>query len=96
MCVYKMEALTIKTFKPDKISAISADQCSGEFNYTSVKFAYDGGEMPPIRIDGNFRLFRFRNKCGDIYSLSITCDDTNESFFRELCEVISRESCRLV
>ena len=91
-----MEALTIKTFKPDKISAISADQRSGEFNYTSVKFAYDGREMPPIHIDGNFRLFRFRNKHGDIYSLSITCDATNEWFFRELCKVISRESCRLV
>ena len=91
-----MEALTINTFKPDKISAISVDQCSGEFNYTLVKLPYDGGEMPPICIDGNFRLFRFRNRCGDIYSLSITCDATNESFFRELCKVISRESCRLV
>ena len=91
-----MEALMIKTFKPDKITAISADQRSGEFNYTSVKFAYDEGEMPPICIDGNLRLFRFRNKCGDIYSLSITCDATNEWFFRELCEVISRESCKLV
>ena len=91
-----MEVLMIKTFKPDKISAISADQRSGEFNYTSIKFAYDGGEMPPIHIDGNFRLFRFRNKRGDIYSLSITCDATNELFFRELCKVISRESCRLV
>ena len=91
-----MEALTIKTFKPDKISAISADQHSGEFNYTSVKFAYDGAEMPLICIDGNFRLFGFRNKCGDIYSLSITCNATNEWFFRELCKVISRESCRLV
>ena len=48
-----MEALTIKKFKPDKIAAISADERSGEFNYTSVTFAYDGGEMPPIRIDGN-------------------------------------------
>ena len=91
-----MEALTINTFKPDNISAINADQRSGEFNYPSVKFAYDGGEMPPIRIDGNFRLFRFRNKCGDIYSLSITCDATDECFFRELCMVISRESCRMV
>ena len=91
-----MEALTIETFKPDKISAISADQRSGEYNYTSVKFAYDGGEMPPMHIDGNFRLFRFRNKCGDIYSLSITCDATNELFFKELHKVISRESCRLV
>ena len=59
-------------------------------------FAYDGGEMPPIRIDGNFRLFRFRNKNGDIYSLSITCDATNEWLFKELCKVISRESCRMV
>ena len=92
-----MEALTIKTYKPDKIAAISVDdRRSGKFNYKSVKFAYDGGEMPPIRIDGNFRLFRFRNKNGDIYSLSITCDDTNECFFEELCKVVSNESCRLV
>ena len=91
-----MEALTIETFKPGKITAISADdKRSGEFNYKSVKFAYDGGEMPSIRIDGNFRLFRFRNKNGDIHSLSITCDTTNEWFFKELCKVISRESCRM-
>ena len=92
-----MEALTIKTFKPDKITAISADdKRSGEFNYKSVKFAYDGEEMPPIRIDGNFMLFRFRNKNGDIYSLTIPCNATNEWFFKELCKVISRESCRMV
>ena len=72
------------------------DERPGEFNYKCVKFAYDGGEMPPIHIDGNFRLFRFRNKHGDIYSLSITCNATNESFFRELCKVISKESCRMV
>ena len=58
-----MEALIIETFKPDKITAISVDdKHSGEFNYKSVKFAYGGGEMPLICIDGNFRLFRFRNK----------------------------------
>ena len=91
-----MEALTIKTFKPDKITAIGVDERSGEFSYTSVKFAYDVGELTPIRIDGNFRLFRFRNKRGDIYSLSITCNATNKWFFRELCKVISRESCKLV
>ena len=92
-----MEALTIETFKADKITAISADdKRSGEFNYKSVKFAYDGGEMPLILIDGNFRLFRLRNKNGDIYSLSITCDATNEWFFKELCKVLSRESCRMV
>ena len=52
--------------------------------------------MPPIHIDGNFKLFRFGKKRGDTYSLSITCDTSNEWFFRELCKVISKESCKLV
>ena len=87
-----MEALTIEMFKPDKITAISADdKSSGEFNYKSVKFAYDGGEVPPIHIDGDFRLFRFRNKNSDTYSLSITCDPT-----RELSKVIAKESCKIL
>ena len=81
----------IEMFKTDKITAISVDdKSSGEFNYKSVKFAYDGGEVPPIRIDGDFRLFRFRNKNSDTYLLSITCDSTNESFFRELSKVIAK------
>ena len=92
-----MEALTIETFKTDKITAISVDdKSSGEFNYKSVKFAYDGGEVPPIRIDGDFRLFRFRKKNSDTYSLLISCDPTNESFFRELSKVIAKESCKIL
>ena len=92
-----MIALTIETFKTDKITAISVDdKSSGEFNYKSVKFAYDGGEVPPIRIDGDFRLFRLRNKNSETYSLSITCDPTNESFFRELNAVIAEESCKIL
>ena len=92
-----MEVLTIETFKTDKITAISVDnKSSREFNYKSVKFAYDGGEVPPICIDGDFRLFRFRNKNSDTYSLSITCDPTNESFFRELSKVIAKESCKIL
>ena len=100
----------IETFKTEKITAISVearkgtslsagkahDKSSGGSNYKSVKFAYDGGEVPPIRIDGDFRLFRFRNKNSDTYSLSITCNPTNESFFRELYEVIAEESCKIL
>ena len=52
--------------------------------------------MPPIRIDGNFKLFSFIKKRGDTYSLLITCDTSNEWFFRELCRVISKETCKLV
>ena len=52
--------------------------------------------MLPIRIDGDFRLFRFRNKNSDTYSLSITCDPTNEFFFRGLNKVIAKESCKIL
>ena len=87
----------IETFKTDKITAISVDDKNSRVsNYKSVKFAYDGGEVPPICIDGDFRLFRFRNKNSDTYSLSITCDPTNESFFRELSKVIAKESCKML
>ena len=52
--------------------------------------------MPPLRIDGKFRLFRFKNHRGDIYSLSIRCNEENEPFFRHLCDAVAQESCRLV
>ena len=41
-------------------------------------------------------MTRFKNPKGDIYSLSIKCDEANELFFRKLCNVVARESCRLV
>ena len=100
----------IEMFKTDKITAISVearkgtslstgeahDKSSGGSNYKSGKFAYDGGEVPLIHIDGDFRLFRFRNKNSDTYSLLITCDPANESFFRELNKVIAEESCKIL
>ena len=92
-----MEPLTIKTFNPDMIKAVNSEhKKAGEINYTLVKFEYAGGKIPPLRIDGKFRLFRFKNPRGDIYSLSIRCDAANESFFERLCEVVAKESCRLV
>ena len=88
-----MVVLINETFKTDKITAISVDdKSSGGSNYKSVKFAYDGGEVPPIHIDGEFRLFRSGNKNSDTYSLLITCDPNNKSFFRELNEVTAKES----
>ena len=92
-----MKPLTIETFIPDMIKAVNYEQKkAGEINYKSVKFDYAGGEMPPLRIDGKFRLFRFKNPGGDIYSLSIRCDPKNEPFFGQLCDAVARESCRLV
>ena len=92
-----MEPLTIETFNPDMIKEITWEQKkAGEINYTLVKFEYNGGKIPPLRIDGKFRLFRFKNSRGDIYSLSIKCNRENESFFERLCEAVANESCRLV
>ena len=58
-----MVVLMIEMFNTDKITAISVEaRSSGGSNYKSVKFAHDGGEVPPIHIDGDFRLFRFRTR----------------------------------
>ena len=92
-----MEPLIIETFIPDMIKAVNSEQKkSGNIYYTSVKFEYNGGKIPPLRVDGKFKLFKFKNDKTDIYSLSIKCNEENERFFKRLCEVVAKESCRLV
>ena len=95
-----MELLTIETFNSDMIKVINSEQKrAGEINYTSVKFSYNrehGGKTPPLRINGKFRLFGFKNPRGDIYSLSIRGNKENERFFERLCKVVAHESCKLV
>ena len=92
-----MEPLTIETFNPDMIKVINSEQKrAGVINYTSVKFTYDGGKIPTLRVGGKFKLFKFNNDKMDIYSLSIKCNEENERFFGRLCEVVAKESCRLV
>ena len=48
-----------------------------------------------LRVDGSFRIFKFKNSKGPIYSLSINCDESLEEFFNDLREVIANETCRL-
>ena len=52
--------------------------------------------MSPLRIDGSFRIFKFNNSKGTIYSLSINCDESLEKFFNDLRDGIANETCRLV
>ena len=79
------------------IKAITWEQKrAGEINYTSVKFSYDGGKIPLLRIDGKFRLFRFKNSRRNIYSLAVRCNEAKKSFFERLCKVVANESYRLV
>ena len=92
-----MEPLTIETFNPDMIKVINSEQKkSGNINYTSINFEYSEGKIPPLRVDGKFKLFKFKNEKTDIYSLSMKCNEEKERFFERLCEVVAKESCRLV
>ena len=89
-----MEALTIKTFKTSKISAAEVrENRSQEFKYKSIRFAYDGAEVP---VDGNFRVFKFDNKNGPVYYLAINCTGDKESFFRKLNSVLASQSCKIL
>ena len=89
-----MEALTIKTFKTSKISAVDV---SDKHNYKSIRFAYNGAEVPPIRVDGNFRAFKFESKNGPVYSLAINCTgDKEKSFFRKFNSALANQSCKIL
>ena len=92
-----MEALTIKTFKTSKISTAEvSERHSQDFKYKSVTFAYDGGEVPPIRVDGSFRIFKFENKKGPVYSLAISCSGDIETFFKKLNSALANQSCKIL
>ena len=69
---------------------------SKDFNNKSIRFAYDRGEVPPIRVDGNFRVFKFDNKNGPVYSLAISCTGDNESFFKKLNSALANQSCKIL
>ena len=86
-----MEPLAIKQFDPVMVEAIESEQKKvGDIIYTSVKFGYDGGKVPPIRINGEFKLFNVKGN----YSLSIQCDKEKAEFFERLENMIFKETCR--
>ena len=81
----------------DKISAVDIkENCSKDFKYKSIKFFHDGAEVPPIRVDGNFRVFKFDNKNGPVHSMAINCTGDNESFFRKLNSALANQSCKIL
>ena len=88
-----MDLLTIKRFHPVLIEGIDSEQKkAGDVIYTSVKFGYNEGKVPPVRVNGEFKLFNFKGN----YSLSMKCDEENAKFFEKLEEMIARETCRYV
>ena len=90
-----MEVLKLKEFNPDKLKAVISKKVRfGEREFTSVRFSYDGSDVPTIRVDGSFRLFDFNSNGKVTYSLAIKCGN-NEDSFQKLCRVLSRESSKI-
>ena len=89
----KWTRLQLKPSIPVMVEAIDCEQKkAGDITYTSVKFAYNKGKVPPIMVNGEFKLFNFKGN----YSLSIKCDDEKVEFFEKLENMISRETCRYI
>ena len=90
-----MEVLKLKEFNPDKLKAVISEKVRyGEREFTSIRFSYDGSDVPAIRVDGSFRLFNFNSDGKVTYSLAIKCGNSEDSF-QQLCRVLSRESSKL-
>ena len=82
-----MEVLKLKEFNPDKLKAVISKKVRyGEREFTSVRFSYDGSDVPAIRVVGSFRLFDFNNNEKVTYSLAIKCGNNKDSF-QKLCRV---------
>ena len=76
--------LTTDNFEFEKLRAKSPEATKrGNINYYSVPFAYEDRKSL-LKIEGNFRVFRYENKEGISYSLAIGIDDKNEEFFTKL------------
>ena len=67
----------------------------GEREVTSVRFSYDGSDVPAIRVNGSFRLFDFNSDGKVTFYLAIKCGN-NEDSFQKLCRVLSRESRKIM
>ena len=92
---YKMEMLKLKEFNFDKLKAVISKKVKyDEREFTSVKFSYDGSDVPAIRVDGSFKLFEFNSDGKIAYSLAINCEN-DEDFFQELCKVLPKESSKV-
>ena len=90
-----MEVLKLKEFNTNKLKAVISKKVRyGEREFTSIRFSYDGLDVPAIRVDRSFRLFHFNNNGKVTYSLAIKCGN-NEDSFQKLCRVLSRDSSKI-
>ena len=85
-----MKLLTIKQF--DVSDSFILDRYRGKYRLTFAKFVSieTNKSLPPIRIDGDLKVFMNKNEKGRSFSLAIAIDETNEKFFEKLEDSLSR------
>ena len=79
-----MEPLTIENF--DIGDSFILDPYAGRYGLTLVKFVSleTHKSLPPIRIDGDLKIFINKNGKNNLFSLAISVDKSNEEFFKKL------------
>ena len=85
-----MEPLTIKNF--DVSDSFISDPYLGNYGLTLVKFVSleTRKSLPPIRIDGDFKVFINKNSKNKSFSLALSVDESNEEFFKRLGHSLSQ------
>ena len=84
-----MKPLTIEKF--DVSDVFILDPSGGKYGLTFTKFISieTNKSLPPIRIDGDLKVFMNKNDGKCSFWLAIAVDETNEKFFEELEDVLS-------
>ena len=79
-----MEPQTIKNF--DFSESFILDPYVGRYILTLAKFVSleMHKSLPPIRIDGDFKVFINKNGGKKSFSLAVSVDESNEEFFKKL------------
>ena len=79
-----MEPLTIENF--DVSDSFILDSYVGRYGLTLAKFVSleTSKSLPPIRIDGEFKVFINTNCKNKSFLLGISVDKSNEEFFKSL------------
>ena len=68
----------------DVSDSFISDPYLGNYGLTLTKFVRLGmhKSLPPIRLDGDFKVFINRTDKGKSFSLAILVDESNETFFK--------------
>ena len=85
-----MEPLTIENF--DVSDSFISEPYLSTYGLTSAKFVSleTSKSLPPIRIDGEFKVFINKNGKNKSFLLALSVDESNEEFFKRLEHSLSK------